>query len=134
MLPFEFIIEGPPVSLQTRNRARLQQWKRDVADAARLKIPANTNPLQGAVELKITYYYENSSPDVDNIIKPIQDALVGLIYVDDDQVAETGSRKRDINGAYKVRGASSVIVEGFVNGNEFLHIKVIEHQPNQDLD
>lgn len=133
MLPFEFIIEGPPVSLQTKNRARLRQWKTEVANAARLKIPAGTVPLTNDVEIRITYYYENSSPDVDNIIKPIQDALVGLIYVDDDQVVDTGSRKRDINGAYKVRGASAVIVEGFVNGNEFLHIKIIEHQPNQEL-
>lgn len=134
MLPFEFIIEGPPVSLQTRRRARLRQWKTDVANAARLRIPANTNPITDEVELRITYYYEGSSPDVDNIIKPIQDALVGLVYVDDEQVVDTGSRKRDINGAYKLRNASSVIVEGFVNGNEFLHVKVYKHQPNQDLD
>lgn len=134
MLPFEFIIEGPPVSLQTKNRARLRQWKTDVANAARLKIPANTAPVQGEVEIKITNYYEGSCPDVDNIIKPIQDALAGIVYEDDDQVVETGSRKKDINGAYKIRGASSVIIEGFVNRNEFLHIKVIDHQPNQDLD
>ncbi|WP_415376669.1 RusA family crossover junction endodeoxyribonuclease [Patiriisocius sp. Uisw_017] len=134
MLPFEFIIEGPPVSLKTKNRARLRQWKADVASAATLKLPANSAPTQIEVEIKITYFYEGSTPDVDNIIKPIQDALVGLVYVDDDQVTETGSRKKEINGAYKIRGASSVIVEGFVRGNEFLHIKVIEHQPNQDLD
>ena len=134
MLLFEFIIEGPPVSLQTKNRTRLRQWKNDVANAATAKLPQNSTPTQDEVELKITYFYEGSTPDVDNIIKPIQDALVGLVYVDDDQVVETGSRRKGINGAYKIRGASSVIVEGFVRGNEFLHIKVIAHQPNQDLE
>ena len=134
MLPFEFIIEGPPISLQTRRRKRLRQWKTDVANVARQHLPQNSTPTNLDVEIKITYYYEGSTPDVDNIIKPIQDALVGIVYIDDNQVIETGSRKRDINGAYRVRGASPVIVEGFVNGNEFLHIKVIEHQQNQDLD
>jgi crossover junction endodeoxyribonuclease RusA len=134
MLPIEFIIEGPPVSLQTKNRRRLRQWKADLAAAAASRIPPGSAPTQIEVEIKITYFYEGSTPDIDNIIKPIQDALVGLVYIDDDQVAETGSRKKEINGAYKIRGASSVIVEGFVRGNEFLHIKVTEHQPNQDLD
>ena len=134
MLPFEFTIEGPPVSAQTRNRARLQQWKTDVADEARNFVQNNNPPTNDNVTFTITYYYDSVSPDVDNIIKPIQDALIGIVYVDDDQVIETKSRKRDINGAYRIRSASPIIVQGFLNGNDFLHIKVTEFQPNQDLD
>ena len=134
MFPFEFIINGPPVSLQTKRRQRLQQWKTDVANAARSYLQPGSAPSTARLAIKITYYYEGSTPDVDNIIKPIQDALVGLVYVDDNQIMETASRKKDINSAYRIKGASPVIVEGFVNGVDFLHIKVIEHQPNQDLD
>jgi Holliday junction resolvase RusA-like endonuclease len=32
------------------------------------------------------YIYEGTAADVDNIIKPIQDALKGLAYEDDEQV------------------------------------------------
>ncbi|NVK41432.1 MAG: RusA family crossover junction endodeoxyribonuclease [Oceanospirillaceae bacterium] len=134
MLPFEFIVEGPPVSLQTRNRARLRTWKAKVETAARNALGNGVQPIGDQVTFKVTYYYEGDSPDADNIIKPIQDALVGVVYDDDDQVVETSSRKRDINGAYKIKGASPVVIEGFVNGVDFLHIKVESFQNNQELD
>lgn len=134
MLPFEFIVEGPPVSLQTRNRTRLRTWKTKVKIAARKALGNGVQPIGDQVTFKVTYYYEGDSPDADNIIKPIQDALVGVVYNDDDQVVETSSRKRDINGAYKIKGASPVVIEGFVNGVDFLHIKVESFQNNQELD
>jgi hypothetical protein len=33
--------------------------------------------------LQITYFYDSVLINVDNIVKPIQDALIGLVYVDD---------------------------------------------------
>ncbi|WP_273565874.1 RusA family crossover junction endodeoxyribonuclease [Maribacter halichondriae] len=134
MLPFEFIVEGPPVSLQTKNRARLQAWKAKVNSAATNALTNGAVAITDEVTFKVTYYYEGDSPDADNIIKPMQDALVGVVYLDDDQVVETSARKRNINGAYKIKGASPVIIEGFLNGVDFLHIKVEEFQHNQELD
>lgn len=134
MLPFEFIVEGPPVSLQTKNRARLQAWKTKVSTAAANALANGTIAITDEVTFKVTYYYESDSPDADNIIKPMQDALVGVVYEDDEQVVETSARKRNINGAYKIKGASPVIIEGFLNGVDFLHIKVEKFQHNQELD
>ena len=134
MLPFEFIVEGPPVSLQTKNRARLRAWKTKVETAARNVLANGLQPIGDEVTFKVTYYYEGDSPDADNIIKPIQDALIGVVYIDDDQVVETSSRKRNINGAYKIKGASPVIIDGFIAGVDFLHIKVDSFQNNQELD
>ena len=124
MLPFEFTIKGPPVSSQTRNRKRLKNWKADVKTAAQRQLSADASIVNTDVTLTITYYYDGDSPDVDNIIKPIQDALIGVIYTDDRQVVESNSRKRSINGSYKIRGVSPVLLTAFSDGNTFLHIKV----------
>lgn len=134
MLPFEFTIQGPPVSHQTRNRARLQQWKQDVRVAAQTRVSAGVAPSPDAVQITITYYYEGDSPDVDNIIKPIQDALNGLVFVDDAQVSETKSRKRPLNGSYQIKGASGVLLQGFAAGLGFLHIRVSNSVHNGVLD
>jgi Holliday junction resolvase RusA-like endonuclease len=134
MLPFEFTIQGPPVSHQTRNRQRLQQWKIDVAAAARAVLPGGSVPVPDPVEITITYYYEGDSPDVDNIIKPIQDALNGVVFVDDAQVAETKSRKRPLNGSYQIKGASGVLLQGFASGVGFLHVRVLGNTHNGVLD
>ena len=80
--------------------------------------------------LKITYFYDGVSADVDNIVKPIQDALVGLIYADDDQVTDVLCRKRNLNGNFTIP-LSPVLAEGFTRGNEFLYVK-IEPPPNQE--
>jgi len=134
MLPFEFTIKGPPVSAQTRNRPRLQAWKQDVRNAAVAALPAGTVPSNANVSVVITYYYDGETPDVDNIIKPIQDALIGVVFIDDNQVTETKSRKRQINGSYKIRGVSSVLLIAFASGDDFLHIKVSEATETEVLD
>lgn len=133
MIPFEFIVEGPPVSLQTRNRARLQEWKNTVRTAAEQYWDSETPLPYVQLKIYITYYYESVSPDVDNIIKPIQDALVGLVYNDDDQIVDTGCGKRNINGSFKVKGASPILVKGFVDAKEFLYVKVEEATDMEEL-
>lgn len=126
MIPFEFIVDGPPVSLQTRNRSRLQDWKARVRAAAQSYWKTGGPPSDQNLRISITYYYDTASPDVDNIIKPIQDALVGLVYIDDNQIVDTSCRKRDINGSFKIRFASPILVNGFTQGDEFLFIRVEE--------
>lgn len=133
MLPLEFTIQGPPVSLQTRNRQRLQAWKAAVRQAAQAVVPNGAQPLTDDVTFSVTYYYDTNSPDVDNIIKPMQDALVGLVYVDDDQIQETKSRKKDINGSYRIRNAAPIVVQGFISGVDFLHVKVEQYTNQNDL-
>jgi len=133
MIPFEFVVEGPPISLQTKNRGNLQAWKDRVLDSARLKWPNTDSPLtEENLKLTVTYYYEDACPDVDNIIKPIQDALVNLVYNNDSQISDTRSKKRNINKPFRVKGMSQVLAQGFVLDKEFLHVKV-EHDLNQEV-
>jgi len=133
MNPFEFVVEGPPISLQTRNRGNLQAWKAKVLNSARLKWPNTDSPLtEENLKLTVTYYYEDVYPDVDNIIKPIQDALVGLVYNNDSQISDTRSKRRNINASFRVKGMSPVLAQGFVLNKEFLHVK-IEHDSNQEV-
>lgn len=134
MFPIEFTFEGPPLSLQSKNKTRKRAYKQSVENAAKQILPAGFNPLTQDLEIKITYYYEGDTPDIDNIIKPIQDALVGVVYVDDQQIADTRSRKRDINGSYRVRNVSTCLLHAFSNGKDFIHVKINPFTATQDLD
>jgi crossover junction endodeoxyribonuclease RusA len=110
---FEFIVPGIPLSLQTKNRARLVQWEKQVRTAARKRWRKGRRPIRHEVELRVTYYYEQSAPDSDNIVKPVQDALAGLIYVNDRQVVDSSGHKRRLDGAFRVRGMSLALAMGF---------------------
>ncbi|MEH2238016.1 RusA family crossover junction endodeoxyribonuclease [Nostoc sp.] len=129
MTRFEFIVDGPPVSQQARNRGkgnRLEAWKTTVRQEAEKYWSSEQKTATGLVMLQITYFYDSVEIDVDNIVKPIQDAMKGLAYVDDKQVSDLLVRKRNLSGNFRIENMTSTLTEGFVRGNEFLHIVVID--------
>lgn len=132
MARFEFIVDGPPVSQQTRRRERLKAWKTTVRQAAEKYWSSKQKTSTGLVMLQITYFYDSVAMDVDNIVKPIQDAIIGLAYVDDDQVTDVLVRKRDLSGNFKVKEMTSTLAEGFARRNEFLYVVVID-APDQEV-
>lgn len=134
MLPIEFTFEGPPLSLQSRSSTRKRAYKSRIGGEARAVLPVGFTPVTGQVNIVITYYYEGDTPDVDNIIKPIQDALNGVIYQDDNQIADTRSRKKEIDSSYRIRNVSLPILQAFSNGTEFVHVKIDNHITTQELD
>lgn len=132
MLPFEFVVDGPPVSQQTRRRERLHLWKGIVRQEAERYWSSRDLPVPGYIMLKVTYFYDGIGMDVDNIVKPIQDALKGLVYFDDSQVTDMLSRKRDLSGSFVLNDVSRTLAEGLTRGSEFLHI-MVERAPDQEV-
>src|SRR5262245_6739974 len=127
MLPFEFTVPGPPVSNQSRNKAKLEAWRRSVRDAAARRW-GTAAALEVRLKITVCYYHEGVAVrmDNDNMVKPIQDALNGLVYQDDRLITDTVVRKTSIDGPFRVRGYSLVLLESLARGDEFLHIIVAE--------
>lgn len=125
-------MDGPPVSQQARRRERLRHWKIVVRQEAEKYRSPGQKAATGLIMLQITYFYDSVAIDVDNIVKPIQDAIIGLAYIDDAQVTDVLVRKRNLSGNFKVENMTSTLAEGFSRGNEFLHIVVIE-APDQEV-
>jgi crossover junction endodeoxyribonuclease RusA len=132
VLPFEFVIDGPPVSQQTRRRERVRQWRDEVRRVAEQQWPVGELPATGPIMLIITYFYDSIAMDVDNLPKPILDALRGLVYLDDEQITDVLCRKRNLNRDFRVENPSSVLADGLSRGNEFLYI-VIAEAPDQEV-
>ena len=125
-LPWDFAVIGTPVSHQASSSSRTR-WKADVAAAAKAAWPAGELPLTGALQIKVTCFHDSAAPlDVDNMLKPIQDALIGIVYVDDKQLTDTHGALRDLNGQYWVRGITLELAKGFASNAPFVHIEVGE--------
>lgn len=129
-LPFEFVIDGPPVSQQARRRHRIRQWTQEVRNVARQYWLAGELPETGSIMVTITYFFDSAAPDVDNIPKPMLDALNGLVYLDDEQVTDILCRKRNLNNGLRIENPSSALTEGLSRGNDFLHV-LVEESPDQ---
>jgi crossover junction endodeoxyribonuclease RusA len=130
---FEFCVTGRPVSAQAANRLLLQTWKAEVTSAARVAWPRNRKQFHGDVELRVTHYSERRIADRDNLIKPIQDALQGVVYGNDRQVKDSMSNWRNINSKFTVRFVSMPLAVAFSIGDEFLHIRLWTSPDTEDL-
>jgi Holliday junction resolvase RusA-like endonuclease len=129
---FEFFVEGPPLSQQTRNPARLREWKEYVSGEA-AKLWRAQEPYERALKLTVVYYHERPSVliDHDNMIKPIQDALAGLVYKNDRQITDAQTGKTNIDGRFRLRHLSPIYARAFAGGRAFVNIR-IEEAPNHE--
>lgn len=97
LYPFEVVLAGTPVGLQSKNAARREAWKERVREAANER-QRETYEL-GFLDdraLAVTIYYFPSAPmpgDVDNIVKLILDGMIGIAYLDDHAVERVTVQK-----------------------------------------
>lgn len=122
---FEILIPKRPVSVQARNRKNLQAWKDYVSGQIHREWQAPPLTIEKEVRLTLVYLCSDDVPiDVDNIIKPIQDALVGVILIDDKQVTDTDSHRRFLSDPIDITNLPPHLQIGVLNGVECVYIRV----------
>jgi Holliday junction resolvase RusA-like endonuclease len=132
MLPFEFVIPQRPVSQQARRQARLREWRDFVAAHARLAISEPRELATDPVALRLLYLYDEAALDVDNILKPIQDALIGILFEDDSVITDVEIRRRWLRTTFTLNVVSPVLAAGLALGSEFVCV-VLSDAPAQDV-
>ena len=121
-MQFDFMIPKRPVSLQTRQRSKLQNWQAFVrAEASKTWVGT---PYSGNVHLTLVYLYDADPVDTDNIIKPIQDALIGLVYEDDSLVTDVESHRRSLSDTFDVALCPLLLVRGIISGIECVYVRI----------
>lgn len=72
----------------------------------------------------VTEFDTFRSRDRDNMVKPIADALQGIIYADDKQIVSLKADWKDLNGSYRVRYMSRQVAAAFVAGDAFVRVRI----------
>ena len=91
--PVEFLIEGTPLSLQASSKSKLA-WKAYVKQSSYSGLPEQHIWFEGPVAVTIYYFPPDAMEgDIDNIVKPILDALCAHLYKDDHQVVSVKVQK-----------------------------------------
>jgi Holliday junction resolvase RusA-like endonuclease len=132
---FEFVVTGPPASAHAARRApqELAAWKAAVASAARLHWAANRSPRSDALSVRITEFALLKTRDLDNIGKPILDALQGIVYRNDRQILELVVDWRPIDGLFRALHMSPLVALAFTRGSDFLWIRIETHTADPDI-
>jgi len=129
----EFLVPRRPVSLQAKNKANRRAWQQTVASHA-AAVWAPRPPLAaGDLRLTIVYLCGDAPADIDNIIKPIQDALVGVVYTDDSLVTDVDSHRRPYVGTFDPLALPALVLSGAFMQTECIYVRVEHAQPLEAL-
>ncbi len=123
--PIEFVVHGTPLSLQAKRAASRAEWKERVKLASSNAIPS---PHYASEErIAVTLYYlpdERMQGDVDNIVKPILDALSCHIYIDDSQVERVVVQKFEPGNAFSFNSPTVKLAEALNGDKPLLYVRV----------
>jgi hypothetical protein len=95
MEAYEFLVPGSPVSVHERDRKAYRAFKDRVFVEGAKVWPGYLPFASSHARLTIIFLCEEDGHmDVDNVIKPIQDALEVLYYPDDEMVSDVDAHRR----------------------------------------
>lgn len=97
LYPLEVVLQGTPVTLQSKNPPRREAWKNRVSEATRDRQQETCElGILDERPLAVKIYYFPSAPmvgDVDNIVKLILDGMKGFAYLSDHTVERVTVQK-----------------------------------------
>lgn len=127
---FEFLIPRRPLSVQAKNKNR-EKWKQFVYNEA-AKAWKGDDPTTGDLHLTLVYLFDTDPADVDNIIKPIQDALIGLVYSDDSSITDVEAHRRSLIGTFDVTRCPDELLRGITLRKECVYVRISDAKPLED--
>lgn len=131
--PLEFVVEGTPVSLQAKRPESREAWKAKVKAASYTVLPEGH--FSAGVPMSITLFYFPPAPmqgDVDNIVKPVLDALRGHVYHDDSQVERVWVQKFEPGRVFQFTNPTKALTAAILGGKPILYVRVTD-DPTEGL-
>jgi phenylpyruvate tautomerase PptA (4-oxalocrotonate tautomerase family) len=132
--PLEFIVEGTPVSLQAARPESIAAWKERIVSASRIVLPESH--FASSDTLAITLFYFPAGPmqgDIDNIIKPILDALSRHVYLDDHQIHRVVVQKFEPGNIFQFSEPTATLTEALNRKPPALYVRLSD-EPFEDLE
>lgn len=72
----------------------------------------------------VYFYYGETAIDVDNIAKPILDALKGLVIADDRAISQVLCRKSRLGQGLAIENASARLAAGVDTNDDFVYVAI----------
>lgn len=131
--PFEFVVRGVPLSLQASAQSQ-RRWRAYVRAAAGARLPADHWAAEGDLSVTIVFFSPGPSTiDIDNMAKPILDALNRYLWIDDRQVLQLLCRKTDLRLVPSFNNPSHELAAALDTGGAFVYVKVASEIRHEEL-
>jgi hypothetical protein len=94
--------------------------------------PAGELPAVGPIRVNVTHVFVSVAVDLDNLAKPVLDALKGVVFQDDGQISDIRMRKRELGRIMRIETPLPLLLDALDQGGEFLHV-LVEEAPDQEV-
>ena len=122
--PIRFAVSGTPASFQGKGKSK-PLWQEAVRETLSTVVPPQAFACTEDLSLTI-YDFPETLPqgDVDNIIKPIQDCMIGPVYIDDRQIRRVLAHRFLPSDYENDQDLPELIAEALVNDPPFVYISI----------
>lgn len=125
---FDFLIPRRPLSYQARSIQNKNAW-RDFIFGRALQKWTGPPITEHGLRFTLVYLCEGDPPDINNIIKPVQDALIGLVYSDDNLIVDIQGHLRMTDDLIEVTGLPVLLQEAVLSGVDCLYVRIDASPP-----
>lgn len=122
---FELLLPRRPVSHQSKNKINKKAWQ-DYIYGRAFSIWKQNPISKGSLKFTVVYLCESDPCDINNVIKPIQDALNSLVYADDSLIWDVTGHMRLLSGLIDTANLPVQLSDAIAQGIECVYIRVIE--------
>jgi crossover junction endodeoxyribonuclease RusA len=131
--PIEFVVEGTAVSLQAKRAQSINQWKARIVEASKQILPEGHFATEDPLAVTLFYFPAGEMEgDLDNIVKPILDALNRHIYMNDRQIDRIVVQKFELENVFEFGQPSATLVEALNRPKPILYIR-LSNDPFEEL-
>ncbi len=127
MLPWDCLVWGVPASLQG-SAVKRGDRKARVAAAAVARWPPDQPALNEPLRLTVAFLHSGQPVDVDNMLKPTLDGLIGVSYVDDALLEQVLGVRHDLQVGLRLDRLSAVllgaVVALFAGAGPFVYLRL----------
>lgn len=131
--PIEFVVQGTPVSFQSKRPRAKTEWKNRVRAASSVVLPEGHWASGGRIAVTLLYFPdEPMQGDLDNVVKLVLDALSRHIYVDDSQVERIVVQKFEVGSVFGFGSPSTTLEDALTRRRPVLYVRLSD-DPFEDL-
>ncbi len=127
--PLEFLVRGTPVSKRAQARS---EWEARVRTSSQSALPDAHFATDRRLSLLICHFPDGPADlDLDNLVKPILDALKGHIYIDDLQVDRLTAQRFEPGQVFAFTSPSAELSSALTEAAPLVYIRM-SYDPFED--
>ena len=121
----DFLLPRKPISHQAKNKDNLNAWIQFVYGRAHAAMSGRRPVVSDPLKFTMVFLAEEEDQgDINNFVKPVQDALIAVVYSDDEIVVDVTAHKRVLSQPIAIAGLPLDLANAVIEGMPCVYVAI----------